>query len=279
MALLEADPLLRLRHLARPYEGRRSATALPGGLVTRARGRGLETADLRAFAIGDDPRHIDRNATARLGRPQVRTFHAERDRTLLLVADFRPSMLWGTRRTFRSVAAAEALVLAGWQAVAAGARVGLVAVSAGEPAFVRPQGRDRAMIAAIGALVRAHAAALSGPLEADPPLSDALGLAERLSPRGAEVLLATGMDALGEGFDAVAHQLMSRRSLTVVRVLDAFEAAPPPGIYGFLTPEGRSGRARIAGAAAQGAPDAVPDGALLRTVVAAESPEDWVVHA
>ena len=37
-----------------------------------------------------------------------RTFHAERDRTVILIADFRPSMLWGTRRTLRSVAAAEA---------------------------------------------------------------------------------------------------------------------------------------------------------------------------
>ena len=184
MVTLDPDHLLRLRALARRREPPRSVTAMPGGFVTRARGQGLETADLRAFADGDDPRHIDRNATARSGRLQVRNFQAERDRALLLVADFRPSMLWGTRRTLRSIAAAEALSMIGWRAVTEGARVGLLAVSAGAQTFVRPRARDRAMVAVIGAMVEAHAAALSDAARPDPPLSATLELAHRLaSPR------------------------------------------------------------------------------------------------
>ena len=121
MLTLDADHLIRLRALARTRTAPRSMTSLPGGFVTRTRGPGLEAADLRAFAEGDDPRHVDRNATARSGRLHVRTFQAERDRAVLLVADFRPSMLWGTRRTLRSIAAAEALCLIGWRAAAEGA--------------------------------------------------------------------------------------------------------------------------------------------------------------
>ena len=109
MIELLAKPLLDLRGLVQQSRGELAVTSLPGGLVTRMRGRGLETAELRAFAFGDDPRHLDRNATARTGQLQVRLFHAERDRTTILLADFRPSMLWGTRRTLRSIAAAEAL--------------------------------------------------------------------------------------------------------------------------------------------------------------------------
>ena len=51
----------------------------------------------------------------------------------MLVADFRPSMLRGLIRAFRSVAAAEALVLVGWRVAEAGGQVGAepVAVSWG----------------------------------------------------------------------------------------------------------------------------------------------------
>ena len=199
--------------------------------------------DLRAWTDGDDPRHIDRNATARSGHLHVRTFHAERDRTLLLVADLRPSMLWGTRRTLRSIAAAEALCLIGWRAVGEGSRVGLLAVRSGGDAFVRPRGRDRAMVDVIGAMVQTHAAAMSEPMQPDPHLSDTLDLARRLTPRGAEVVLATALDAPGEAFADQAAALGRRSTFSVVRVVDAFETAPPGGRYPFATLSGRSGMA------------------------------------
>ena len=243
MITLEPDPLLRLRALVRRGRHTGPVTHLPGGQVTRARGRGLETADLRSFEHGDDPRHIDRNATARTGHPQVRRFHAERDRTTILVADFRPSMLWGTRRTFRSVAAAEALCLAGWKTVIEGGRVGLIAVSAGEPVFRAAAGRDRAMVGVIGAMVRAHALALDVVEAPEPPLSVALGLAHRIAPRGAEVVVASALDERGADFPELAQQLSHRTSLSFLRIVDAFEVERPAGQYRFSTRSGRTGTA------------------------------------
>ena len=238
---LDPDHLLSLRALVRSDKRAGPVTLLPGGQVTRARGRGLETADIRAFAHGDDPRHIDRHTTARTGQPHVRSFHAERDRTTLLIADFRPSMLWGTRRCLRSVAAAEALVLAGWRAVAEGGRVGMVALLADEPMAQPARGRDRGMVGVIGAMVRAHAHALRNPDAPDPPLADALDIANRLAPRGAEILVATALDHPGAGFEAAALALNQRTTLSVIRVADAFETAPPKGRYRFRTGGGRSG--------------------------------------
>ena len=245
MIELTADHLLRLRGLTDRRGPAMSVTSLPGGLVTRPRGRGLETAELRAFAPGDDPRHLDRNATARTGQPHVRLFHAERDRTTILIADFRPSMLWGTRRTLRSIAAAEALTLAGWAAVAAGERVGLIIVTAAEAVLLTPRERDRAMVRVIGGMVRAHRKALANPAAADPSLADSLALAARASPRGAEVVLASALDHLGAGFEDRARALASSAEFRILRIADAFETAPPPDRYRFATrtrPEGRIGR-------------------------------------
>ena len=85
-------------------------TGRPGGFAGKRRGNGLEIVDVRPFSEGDDSRHLDAATTARTGRPHVRTFRDEREKTALLVADFRPAMLWGTRRRLRSVAAADALL-------------------------------------------------------------------------------------------------------------------------------------------------------------------------
>lgn len=243
MVELEPEPLLRLRALVRSRRTPLQPTALPGGLVVRARGRGLETADLRPFSYGDDPRHIDRNATARTGQPQVRTFHAERDATTLMIADFRPSMLWGTRRTLRSIAAAEALCLTGWQAIGLGGRVGLIAVTGGQTVYQPAAGRDRAMVAVIGAMVQAHARALSAAMAPDPPLADALTRAIRVAPQGAQVALATALDHPGAAFDDRVAELRRRTTLSVIRIADAFETEPPQGVFRYATMDGNTGAA------------------------------------
>ncbi|MBW4986135.1 DUF58 domain-containing protein, partial [Mameliella sp. CS4] len=92
------------------------------------------------WSEGDDRRFIDRNATARTGQLHVRTHHDERDRAVVLLADFRPAMLFGTRRALRSGAAAVALALLGWRVAADGGRVGLAVASAGAPTVLRPAG-------------------------------------------------------------------------------------------------------------------------------------------
>ena len=112
-ACLDVTPerLLDLRRYIRAGAGGRWHPDLrPAGFPGRRRGAGLETIDVRPFVEGDDVRHLDRNVTARTGLPHVRSFREERGATVLLVADFRAPMLWGTRRVLRSVAAAEALV-------------------------------------------------------------------------------------------------------------------------------------------------------------------------
>ncbi len=61
----------------------------------RSRGDGLEFDSLREYVVGDEPRRIDWRATARRGRPIVRTHRHEESRTVLLALDC--SRLMGTR--------------------------------------------------------------------------------------------------------------------------------------------------------------------------------------
>ena len=60
------------------------------------RGRGLEFDSLRDYCLDDDSRLVDWSATARAGRPFVRTFREDRSLALLLVIDASPSMDQGS---------------------------------------------------------------------------------------------------------------------------------------------------------------------------------------
>ena len=243
---VETAALMGLRHLARRGAGAttQGRSGLPGGIVTRRRGRGSEPDDVRLWAEGDDVRHIDRNATARTGALHVRTHHEERDRAVVLLADFRPSMLFGTRRALRSVAAAEALVLLGWRIAGDGGRVGLCA-AAPEPVALPPRAGGRGMAALCQGLARAHESALATPLQADPPLGPVLERARALLPAGGHLVLASALDAPGEGFSDSVAALAERVSLSLILVSDAFERTAPPGLYPYATPDGRRGTARI----------------------------------
>ncbi|KMK65189.1 DUF58 domain-containing protein [Puniceibacterium sp. IMCC21224] len=245
---LRAEALIGLRGLSGQGAETVPLSTLPGGFVTKRRGHGQEVADVREYVDGDDIRHLDRGSTARTGTLHVRRFQEERDRVTLLVADFRPSMLWGTRRAFRSVAAAEALAMIGWRVVEDGGRVGLLALGAGDPVAVPVRGRARGMLAVIGGMVRAHDAALQLTLAGvteDPPLDAALERLARVAPQGAELVIASGFDAPGAGLADRLSALAQRRVPRLLLVQDAVAAGLPPGNYPIRLPDGGRARARI----------------------------------
>ncbi len=247
---LRAEALIALRGGTTQGADTTPLSALPGGFVTKRRGHGQEVADVREYVAGDDIRHLDRGSTARTGKLHVRRFQEERDRVTLLVADFCPSMLWGTRRAFRSVAAAEALALIGWRVIEEGGRVGLLALGAGDPVAVPVRGRARGMLGVIGGMVRAHEAALQLALagvQDDPPLDAALARVARVAPAGAELVIASGFDMPGDGLADRLSELAQRRTPRLVWVRDALADNLPPGSYPIRLPGGGQARAQISG--------------------------------
>src|SRR5690606_22834527 len=74
-----------------------------GQALSPMRGRGMEYAESREYAAGDDARHIDWRVTARTGRAHTKLYQAERERLSLIVADTAPGLYFGTRVRFKSV--------------------------------------------------------------------------------------------------------------------------------------------------------------------------------
>jgi uncharacterized protein (DUF58 family) len=243
---LDVDALMRLRLLSMTSAARRPVNFSPsGGIALRRRGRGVETYDVRPWSDGDDIRRLDRNVTARAGAPHVRTAHDERARSVLHLVDFRPSMLFGTRRAFRSVAAAEAAVVSAWRALDLQGRAGLAVATASGATFLGWGSQARAFTPLLDRLVALHRAALDTAGDTDPPLTEALEEIDRVAG-SAMICVASGLDAPGERFDAVAERIARRRALDILLIADRFERAPPPGVYPYRTRDGEAGALRVA---------------------------------
>ncbi len=262
----------------------RAAGALPGDRRAAGLGAGTELAQIRPYAPGDDVRHLDAAASARLGEPHVRLHVPERTLTTWIVLDVSPSMAFGTADRLKSdVAEGVALVLARLAVRRAG-RVGFVAAGAGPPRLLRP----RASKPGVSAVRRALAEGVAPDGHSDPS-----GLALALA-RVREVASQPGFVAVISDFRD-QHSwvprlgaLRARHSVLAVEVRDPREAeVPAVGRLAVVDPETgermeidtsrRSVRRRFAELEAEGRAEVAGDLRRLRVGhVVLSTAGDWL---
>jgi uncharacterized protein (DUF58 family) len=226
--------LIALRALV---EGRRGAWrgthGVQGHALSNQRGRGMEYAESRQYAQGDDARHIDWRLTARSGRTHTKLFQAERERLTLVVADTAASLFFGTRVRFKSVQAARAGALAAWLAVRDGDRIATLRGSNAEGP-VAPAAGTRGALRVLDALARWY----SGPRGDDQGLPAALDHARRLLRPGSRLLvLADPASVAGiplERWPALAMH----HDVIVLLLTDPLERTPPAARLAFSPASG-----------------------------------------
>lgn len=103
------------------------------------KGRGMEFAEVREYAPGDEIRSIDWNVTARLGRPYVKRFIEERELTVILMADASASKSFGTVNQMKGEIAAEICALLAFAAIQNNDRVGLLMFTDQIEKFIPPK--------------------------------------------------------------------------------------------------------------------------------------------
>jgi len=208
---------------------RRGHHGLSGQAPSAMRGRGMEYAESREYAIGDDARHIDWRLTARTGKPHTKLFQAERERLTLVVADTAPTLYFGTRVRFKSVQAARAGALAAWVAVRDGDRIAALRGSSGEAPVV-PVAGTRGALRVLDAMVRWYAR----PPALDDGLAVALDHADRLARPGTRlVVLADPLSAAGIT-QTRWSTLAQHREVVVLLLSDPLEREPPMSRLPFL---------------------------------------------
>lgn len=210
----------------RPRRGRHGGS---GPAPSPVRGRGMEYAESRGYAQGDDARHIDWRVTARTGRMHTKLFQAERQRLTLLVADTSPALYFGTRVRFKSVQAARAGAVAAWAALRDGDRLAALRGSHGQPP-VAPAGGTRGVLRVLDALVRWYAAVP----EDDAGLALALEQARRLLRPGSRLYVMADAGSVAAVPASAWAGLALHHEVTVLLVEDPLERDPPRARLPFL---------------------------------------------
>ncbi len=112
---------------------------LAGQYHSAFKGRGMEFEEVREYQIGDDVRTIDRNVTARYGKPHVKRFREERELTVLLLVDMSPSNDFGTADQVKRELAAEICATLAFSAIRNNDKVGMICFTDQIEAFLPPR--------------------------------------------------------------------------------------------------------------------------------------------
>ena len=194
------------------------------------KGRGMEFAEVREYAPGDEVRTIDWNVTARMGAPYVKKFVEERDLTLLLVVDVSGSQQFGSQYLLKKDYAAELAAVLAFSAVANHDRVGAVLFSDRIEGYVPPgRGRDHALRIVRDLLARE-------PLGRGTDLAGALRFAQRVMRRRGIVALISDFQA--EGYEKALGALRRRHDVVALHLRDPRESdLPAAGLVAFTDPE------------------------------------------
>ncbi|MBL8896607.1 MAG: DUF58 domain-containing protein [Planctomycetes bacterium] len=215
---------------------------LSGAYSSVFRGAGIAFDEVREYEEGDDPRRVDWNVTARMGRPFVKKFVDEREQSVIFAIDVGPSMdasfgALSARRIAARVVATLALA-----AVRNGDKVGAIAFGAEVVRWVPPlRGLGHAL-----RIVR-DTLALRAPRASSAP-SCAFELAAR-TLRRRSVIFAVSDFLSGTGGRSLER--CARRHDVIATWLQGPElAAPPTGLWRVRDPHSGAERELDLGSAA-----------------------------
>ena len=218
---LEGDDLRRRVRQIELRARRVLRDQLAGEYRSAFRGSGLEFAEVRPYAAGDDVRSIDWKATARLRAPFVRRYVEEREQTVLLVVDVSASTNFGrSGRSVRDVSLEIAAAI-GLAASRSNDHVGAVAFSDRIELSIAPARQHRHVLRIIRDLLTRSGEGTD--------LAGALDYALRLLRRSAIVILVSDFSTAepAAAWQAALRRLGLRHDVVAIAVRDPHEAELP----------------------------------------------------
>lgn len=193
------------------------------------RGRGMNCIDMRHYANGDEVRHMEWRATARSGKPHVKVYEEEKERSIILVTDFNNTMYFGSRGAFKSVIAARLSALLGWFAHDHGEYLGTWLVSDIEHRENKPSRKTHEIVAWLKELACYTQKLSNAKLGSNINLQKQILKKLQLSLKPGSVIIF-----IGDFYNIDEHVLKQWRILNmhqrlmIFQIFDPLELAPPP---------------------------------------------------
>lgn len=185
------------------------------------KGQGMAFSEVRAYAPGDDIRHIDWNVSARHQDHGlfVKQFIEERELTVTLLVDLSASGEFGTRGSTKRSLLAKLGALVAFSAIKNNDRVGLLLFTDRVELYLPPRKGKLHVLRVIREIVEAE------PKGRGTNIAEALAYLSRVQKRRSVCFLLS--DFLDDGFEAPLKVALARHDLVAMRVTDPAEMELP----------------------------------------------------
>ena len=196
--------------------------------VSGFRGRGMDFSEVRGYQAGDDIRQMEWRVTARTGEPHIKLYHEEKERPVFIVADYNPSMYFGSRVAYKSVVVSRFAAMLGFAASRHGDRVGGIVFSGDALKDIRPRARSQGVLPLVQQLSHFSNEMASSSLALD----NVLLQLRRLAKPSALIFILSDFECLGDQFESYFKRLSMRADVISYLISDRLERQPPqPGRY------------------------------------------------
>jgi uncharacterized protein (DUF58 family) len=230
-AYCELSALIEARYVAGKLDlsqRRRALSLLTGPNKTNFRGRGIDFEEVRNYQPGDDIRTIDWRVTARTGEAHTKIFREERERPVLVVADQRGDMFFGSKTCCKSVLAAHLTALICWSSLQNGDRVGGLVFNDQEHHEVRPRRSRRSVLALLNHLCDLNAQLPSETRAHQVDITNVLIDLRRIAKPGSAIYIVSDFaGALDDTAMEHFYQLSRHMEITAIHCSDPLERALP----------------------------------------------------
>ncbi len=243
----QLERLVGIAALVRDYRlntRQRSAASQAGPQRSRARGRGMEFAEVRHYQPGDDVRNIDWRVTARTLETYTKLFQEERERPVLVLLDQRAPMFFGSKTRFKSVLAAELAAAIAWCTIQNNDKLGAMVFSSSEQSDARPKRGKHAALHFVQDIMRFNHS-LHASLQPDyqQGLPEMLMELVRVARPGSQIFIISDFHDLDARSDRPMSLLARHSELHCVHIYDELERQLPE--RATLTLQDEDGRFNI----------------------------------
>jgi len=226
---------LRLQANQLPLDSGKIHAKQGGAYLSSFKGRGMEFDESRIYQPGDDIRNMDWRVTARTGTAHTKVFCEERERPVLLWLDLNNSMMFATRKKFKSVIASEIAALIAWSAAKNNDRIGGLIFSATEHIEIKPRRGKTAALDFIGRCTKHHAwknSANNPGSEPEPDKASAVLRLRSVTHPGSLIFMISDFRDMNE--KALSHiaNISRHNDIIMLKISDPIEAnLPTSGSY------------------------------------------------
>jgi uncharacterized protein (DUF58 family) len=194
------------------------------------KGQGIEFAEVREYQFGDDVRNIDRNVTARHGKPFIKLFSEERELTVIFLIDASASQRFGSGGKLKSEIAAEVAAIIAFAALKNNDRAGMLSFTDKVEKIITPKKGKNNILRIISEILD------SNPFGAKTSISAALKALNEIWRRKAVVFLIS--DFSDENYAKDLSITSKKHDLICIKIEDEREKEiPKAGLFEFSDPE------------------------------------------